>query len=164
MPQSLPDYLRKRATRSFRYLREQIQDVTPEQALAFGAANWPGQPYGIGQNGSIAGIVYHVAAWKQLTLPLFLPDGKAGGIADFDAGAAPDSSDWPGIVAWMERIGADWQAQLQQLPDAEFEAERDWEGATISLTDYVSEMLQHDIQHAAQIEYLRQRLLAQGVV
>ena len=161
MPELLTDYLRRRAARSFRYLREQTRDVTSKQALSYADANWPDQKWGIGQNGSIAGIVYHVAAWKHLTLPLFQPDGKAGGRKDFDAAAAPAPEDWPALVAWMEQTGSLWLERLNQLPDEEFDAKRQWEGITIPLAEYVSEMLEHDIQHAAQIEYLRQRLRAQ---
>ena len=161
MPEQLADYLRKRAARSLRYLREQAQGVTSEQALSYADANWPDQKWGIGQNGSIAGIVYHVTAWKQLTLPLFQPDGKAGGRRDFDVSAAPAPDDWPAIVVWLEQTGALWLERLNQLPDEDFDAKREWEGMTIPLAEYVSEMLEHDIQHAAQIEYLRQRLQAQ---
>ena len=164
MPETRAHYLCKRAHRSFRHLWKQTQGLTSEQAFAFSDKNWPDQTWGIGQNGSIAGIVYHVAAWKQLTLPLFLPDGAAGGRSDFDASLAPASTDWPAIVAWLEQIGASWLEHLNLLQEAEFEAMRVWEGKTISLAEYVSEMLEHDIQHAAQIEYLRQRLQAQRVV
>lgn len=164
MPELLADYLRRRAARSFRYLCEQVQDLTSEQALAYADTKWPDQKWGIGQNGSIAGIVYHVAAWKELTLPLFLSDGKAGSRSDFDVSAAPDGEDWPAIVAWLERTGALWLEHLNQLPEEAFDTKRAWEGMTITLAEYVSEMLEHDIQHAAQIEYLRQRLQAQRVV
>ena len=160
MPQSLPDFLKKRAARSLRYIIEQTRDLTPAQARRYADGDWPDQPWGIGQNGSIAGIVYHVAAWKQLTLPLFEMDGTAGGREDFDPSAAPDPDDWPGIVAWLEHIGAQWNERLEALPDAAFDEEREWAGVTISLTKYVAEMLEHDIQHASQIEYLRQRMRA----
>jgi hypothetical protein len=31
-----------------------------------------------------------------------------------------------------------------------------WEGSTVSLRDIVREIILHDVQHAAQIEYLRE--------
>lgn len=158
MLDTLPSFLRSRAARSLRYIIEQTRDLTTAQALRYAVPAWPDQPWGIGQNGSIAGIVYHVAAWKQLTLPLFDSEGVAGGRADFNPDNAPAPTDWPGVAAWLEQVGAQWNARLNSLPDAEFDAERTWAGVTISLTKYVAEMLEHDIQHAAQIEYLRQRM------
>ncbi len=159
MPDTLPSFLKTRATRSLRHLTKQTQGLTTAQALEYADPAWPDQPWGIGQNGSIAGIVYHVAAWKQLTLPLFESGGTSSGRADFNPDNAPALSDWPGIVAWLEQVGAQWNARLNVLSDAEFDSARDWAGVTISITEYVAEMLEHDIQHAAQIEYLKQRML-----
>lgn len=163
MLDTLPAHLRRRAARSFRYLTEQAQELTPRQAFFHRHSRWPDQTWGIGQDGSIAGIVYHVAAWKELTLPLFAPDGKARGRSEFVSATAPSPDDWPEIVDWLQRTGVLWLDHLNQLPDDEFESKREWEGMTISLAEYVSEMLEHDIQHAAQVEYLRQQLLAQGI-
>jgi hypothetical protein len=161
MPQTLPAFLRKRAEQSLAYLCREAGAVGQEDAFRGCCQNWPDQKWGIGQNGTVAGIVYHVAAWKQLTLPMFPPNGKALTRADFNAAAAPGANDWPGIVNWLTRIGADWNAALAALSDAEFDAEREWEdGVRITLTQFVTEMIQHDVQHAAQIEYLRQMYAA----
>ncbi len=40
----------------------------------------------------------------------------------------PRSEDWPAIVAWLEQIGALWLERLNQLPDEDFDAKREWEG------------------------------------
>ena len=81
--------------------------------------------------------------------------------ADFDPTTAPHPEDWAGICAWLQQIGAEWNATLQNLPDSAFEETRAFEGASFTLASFVVEMVEHDLQHMAQIEYLRQRLKAE---
>ncbi|HLK57365.1 MAG TPA: DinB family protein [Chthonomonadaceae bacterium] len=159
MAETLPTFLKRRAERSYRYLREQIEGLTAEEALTHYRADWPDHRWGIGQNGSIAGIVYHVATWKQLTLPVFAPGGRTLTREEFDVNAAPAPDDWAGITAWLEQIGDTWGRTLAALPDPAFDETRLWEGHSLPLSSFVVEMLEHDIQHAAQIEYLRQALV-----
>ncbi len=157
MPETLTEFVKRRAERSYRYLLRQIEGLTPEEALQDRRPAWPDQRWGIGQNGSIAGIIYHVAAWKQMTLPLFAPGGQALTREEFAATGAPALDDWPGLVAWLRQVGDAWNAELARLPDAAFDDLREWEGTTLPLIRLVVEMYEHDIQHAAQIEYLRER-------
>jgi hypothetical protein len=157
VPQTLPAFLVDRARRSLAYLLREAEAVTTEQALLGRRADWPDHPWGIGQDGSIAGIVYHVAAWKQLTLPILQPGGRSRGRADFDPSTAPRPDDWPALLAWLRSSGVEWAAALEALPDTEFHSTREWEdGAPITLAQFIAEMIDHDVQHAAQIEYLRQ--------
>jgi hypothetical protein len=159
--ETLPAFLKRRAERSLRYLLEQMEGLSQEEALRDRRANWPGQRWGIGQDGSIAGIVYHVAAWKQMTLPQLTPGGKALTQEEFASEMTPNREDWPGVVAWLRQIGAAWNAELARLPEPMFEEMRDWEGMTLTLGKIITEIIEHDIQHAAQIEYLRQRQAAE---
>ena len=161
MPQSAPEFLRGRAARSFRYLLREAEAVTAEESVRFARADWPAHRFGIGQNGSIAGIVYHVAAWKQVTLPLLAQNGPILPIEDFDTRSAPELRDWPGLLRWLKSVGETWNETVLALPDAAFDAPRSWGSETITLTEYIAEMVEHDTQHAAQIEYLRQRLHAE---
>jgi len=161
MPESLPAFLKTRAERSFRNLLKQLEGLTEEEALRGRLPNWPGHRWGIGQNGSIAGIVFHVAAWKQLTLPL-LSGGKARTQEEFDFASVPAPDDWPGLVAWLQQIGAEWNAALTRLPEAAFDTPTEWEGMTLTLARIITEMVEHDIQHAAQIEFLRWRWHAEA--
>src|SRR5262245_15663768 len=108
MTETLPAFFKRRAERSYRYLLEQIENLTPEEALRNRRQDWPDHKWGLGQNGSIAGIVYHVAAWKQMTLPVFAPGGRARTREEFDPATAPALEDWPGIVAWLKQVGGDW--------------------------------------------------------
>ncbi len=161
MPESLPTFLKKRAETSFHNFVKQIEDLSADQALRYAALNWPGHRWGIGQDGSIAGIVYHVAAWKEMTLPLLSPGEQAISQQAFDRSAAPDPSDWPGLAAWYRRIGAEWNARLSALSDEQLDMPLRWEGMTLTVAKLIAEMVEHDIQHASQIEYLRQRMLAE---
>ena len=163
MPDTLPEFLKQRAAHSLHYLQKQTQDVTSAQALRYRNAHWPDHRWGIGQDGSIAGIVYHVAAWKQMTIGLFAQDGIVIDRRLFDAASAPAPDDWPALLEWLNHIGMEWNTRLTDLPEPAFDETREWAGATITLAVYVTEMLEHDIQHAAQIEYLKQRMKAEEV-
>ena len=156
---TLATFLKTRAEHSYRYLLSEIDGLPATEALAGMKPNWPDQPYGIGQNGSIAGIVYHVAAWKQMTLPLFQPGGRPLSRDEFDTEAAPALDDWQGIQAWLKQVGTAWSAELAALPEEAFDSLVTWYDMTLTMAKFVTEMLEHDIQHAAQIEYLRQLAL-----
>lgn len=162
MPETLAAFLKQRAERSYRNFLKQTEGIATDEALQDRKPNWPEQPWGVGQDGSMAGIVYHAAAWKQLTLPLFARDGRAGTMAEFDATSAPARDDWEGIVGWYRSVGAEWNAALADLPEETFEETRDWEGMTLTLAKFVVEMMEHDVQHASQLEYLRQRHQAES--
>ncbi|HLJ55081.1 MAG TPA: DinB family protein [Chthonomonadaceae bacterium] len=153
MTESLPAYLKRRAARSLEYLLREAEAVSAEEARRGRRSDWPAQPWGIGQDGSIAGIVCHVAAWKQITLPLL--DGTHPPAAHDDLPHF-NSDDWPAVLAWLRSIGETWLSALEALPDTEFDSPRDWEGGQITVARLATELVQHDVQHAAQIEYLRQ--------
>ena len=160
MPESLPAFLKRRAERSLAYLLRQALSVSVEEAHWGRRANWPEQPWGIGQDGSIAGIGYHVAAWKQLSLPVFQAGGRMLLRTDFKPADAPDRDDWPAILLWLGSIGAEWNQSLHALPDDEFDAVREWEGAQLTISQIAFELIQHDVQHSAQIDYLIQQFAA----
>ena len=158
MPQSAPEFLRGRAVRSFRYLLREAEAVTAAESVRFARSDWPAHRFGIGQDGSIAGIVYHVAAWKQVTLPLLAKNGPILPIEEFDRSSAPALNDWSGLLNWLKSVGEAWNETALALPDSAFDELRNWGSETITLTEYIAEMVEHDTQHAAQIEYLRQLL------
>ena len=155
---ALATFLKNRAERSYHNLVAQIEGLSAEAALAGSRSDWPDHRWGIGQNGSIAGIVYHVAAWKQLGLPVFQPERRPLLRADFDSDTAPALDDWQGIQTWLNQVGMAWNTELAALPSEAFDILVRWEGteASIPLAKFIAEMYEHDIQHAAQIEYLRQ--------
>ena len=150
----------KRSTReAFEYLRKQSEKVTPEEAGLYSSANWPSHKFGIGQDGSISGIVYHVAAWKFMTLPLLSEGGTMREISDLEAVEKPLREDYTALVEWLAEIGNAWNTALDRLSEEAFLQTRKWGTETVTVAQYVEEMRMHDIQHAAQIEYLKQRIL-----
>ena len=160
-PETLVRYLAHRAIKSYIALLSEIDGIDSPTALRYSDPYWPDHRWGVGQNGSIAGIVYHVAAWKQMTLPLFEAGGRPHTREEFDATSAPDAADWPEIVDWLKRVGAAWNARMQALTEAEWNTCRDWEGHPMPITSFVSEMMEHDVQHASQIAYIKQRCEAE---
>jgi predicted O-methyltransferase YrrM len=166
MPLTPTSLLQKRAKKALRYLLREVHAITEEQAHLYASPHWESHKYGIGQNGSIAGIAYHVAAWKQLSLPLLKGEnvdytGDFTAI-DFNAQGAPAQDDWQGIVRWLETVGEEWNTALHALTEADLDSLRPWEGDPIPLWEFVAEFIDHDLQHASQIEYLHQRMTAEA--
>ena len=155
---SLAQHLKKFAQKAYDYLLKEAQNVSPADSRRFASENWPAHTYGIGQDGSIAGIVYHVAAWKTLTLPMFAEGGTLMSMAAFHELDTPDVDDYLEVLAWLRETGDAWNAALLALPSDKLFDTRQWGTQTVTLADYIDEMGQHDIQHAAQLEYLQQRL------
>lgn len=163
MPPSLPQFLKSRAERNFSYLLREVGATTAEEARRFASNDWVPHKWGIGQNGSIAGIVYHVAAWKSLSLSLFEPVPLLRVAEDFDPATAPAMDDWEGVVMWLREVGTQWNEALGALPESEFDRPCPWEESPIPIWEVAVEFIEHDVQHAAQIEYLRQRLLVENL-
>ncbi len=159
MAEKLVDFLKKRATRSFRDILREVEGLTPEQALHGRSKNWPSQKWGVGQDGSIAGIVYHVAAWKQMSLKILDPTISVVQSELFDLASAPSPDDWEGILRWLRSIGEEWNAAIQNLPPEEFDVRKVWEDESMLISDYIAHLYEHNLQHASQIEYLKQTLI-----
>ena len=158
MSESISDFLKHRGDKAYRSLLNEIEGVDAEQALAGKRSHWTSHRWGVGQNGSIAGIVYHVAAWKSMTLEMFDTELKTLETVAFDGASAPAPDDWEGIVAWLKTVGDQWNEALQNLTGAEFDTEKIWEGSSLTVAEFVTEIYEHDVQHASQIEYLRQAM------
>ena len=158
MSEKISDFLKLRGGKAYRSLLNEIEGVDAEQALAGRRSHWTSHRWGVGQNGSIAGIVYHVAAWKGITLGMFNPELKTLQTVAFDASSAPAPDNWEGIVVWLKTVGGQWTEALQNLPGAEFDREKIWEGSSLTVAEFIAEMYEHDVQHASQIEYLRQAM------
>ena len=156
MTVSFAAFLRGRADRSYRALLKEIDGVSQQDAERFSSSGWPDHRWGVGQNGSIAGIVYHVAAWKQMTLPVFSLAGSPLSRDQFDASAAPALSDWKALEVWITEVGDAWNRAMLAMPDLELESTRIWEGQTLPVWSFIVEMYEHDIQHASQIAYVKQ--------
>lgn len=156
MSDRLPQFLRHRSRRSYLHVLLSLNSLSNEEALHGSSTKWPDHAWGIGQNGSIAGIVYHLAAWKELTLGLLLPGGRFIARDEFDPGLYPLVGEWPALVEWYRDSGERWLNALNSLEEREFDADREWEGVVLSVSKLCAEMMEHDVYHLAQIEYLKQ--------
>ena len=160
MSEDFVGFIKKRADKSFRYLLREIEVVSAQDAFEGRRENWLNHKWGVGQNGSIAGIVYHVAAWKSMTRNALNSGVSEIENAPFDPSIAPSPDDWSSLRAWLSSVGEEWNSAVQSLPEMEFERALQWEGHIVSVCELVSEMYEHDIQHASQVEYIKQLQLA----
>ncbi len=153
--QMLSLFLKNRARIAFERLLKQLQDLTQAEAMAGRRENWPDHPFGVGQDGSIAGIVIHVAAWKMMTMPLFFKGGKSMLREELNLNQECDRNDWNSILSWLVRTGEEWQQNLEDQPEEVFSENRAWGDKTIPFSEFVIEIIEHDAQHASQIEYIK---------
>ena len=62
---TLREHLRWQLRGGYRSVKRAMQDLTEAQALEGARADWRRYRWGSGLDGSIAGIVWHVALWKR---------------------------------------------------------------------------------------------------
>lgn len=158
MSLSLREFLVHRAEHGLNYLLREVEPLSEAEAFRYRDPNWVPHKYGIGQDGSIAGIVFHVVAWKALTLSLFTAGSGWEDLPDFESITTPNGDDWQAILSWLREVGAEWNGALAKVTDEELGDLRPWVGNPIPVWQFVIEMIDHDVQHASQVEYLRQRM------
>lgn len=151
-------FLQKRSMKAADKLNAEIRDISQAEAFRFSCADWPDHKWGAGQNGSIAGIVIHLASWKQRLLPLAL---GSTAVTNYDVSVEKDlnQSDWQSIQKWFGKISSEWNQALINLSESEMDSIKYWEGGETLLSKIVINIIDHDIQHSSQIEYLKQRIL-----
>jgi hypothetical protein len=136
-------------------LLKALDGVAEVEASAFRLPNWPAHEYSAGEDGSISGIVYHLCAWKEA-----YAEGLETGAWGDEKGAVPEDASWSGQMQWLAE-------QHQRLRSALRRLEED-EATSILIDDrpytlrdvFLDSMAHHDIYHAAQVNYLRQRFKA----
>lgn len=152
---SLHAYLHDRLGHAHRELARSLEGVTEAEARWGADPNWRREQFGVGLDGSIAGIVWHVAAWKHV-----IADGlEGGGFPDAEA-VLPHDYGWPGMLEWL-RSGHARMARLLE----ENAAREGWldttvtlEGGQLSILDLFGIVIEHDHYHAGQVNLLRQQL------
>lgn len=147
----LQEHLTRRLAAAYRQLGRALEGLTAEQAAEGASPGWKRYRYGEGLNGSIAGIVCHVAVWKYVAA------------AGLTSGQFPHPShlvsppQWRDLLRWLdeghELLTAAWNA----VPPADLERRVLWEGHEMTVADVVSHMVEHDQYHAGQINLLRQQ-------
>ena len=148
---SLRDYLRQQLRSSYRDLAKAIGGLSEAQAREGARAGWRRYRWGVGLDGSIAGIVWHAAAWKQIFV-----QGLETGIFPAEGDVVPPAADWAGLQVWLADGQARLEAAFDRLSDDDLAAAREWEGETAPVLQLLTYLIEHDIYHAGQVELLRQ--------
>jgi uncharacterized damage-inducible protein DinB len=150
-PFALRDYLDWQLRSAYRNMENAIEGLSESRARDGARADWKRYRWGSGLNGSIAGIVWHVALWKQN-----FAAGLETGVFPAEESLTPPRTDWEGLQQWLVDGQIRLQAAFERLSDAELAEPREWEGMTKPLARFLSFIIEHDIYHAGQIELLRQ--------
>jgi uncharacterized damage-inducible protein DinB len=147
---SAPTYLIRATETRSRELLDAVEALSEEQAAYGRQPDWPTHEYHVGQDGSIAGIVHHLAAWKAVYVELL----RGSNLEPADL--SPPAPGFQGLVAWLRRVTADWLQECTALSDEQLEQPITVPGVSSGLTPckMMSEMLEHDIEHLGQINYL----------
>lgn len=143
----------ERCEEAYQLLQESIAGVSDDEAAAFRSSNWPAHDGALGEDGSIASLVWHCAGWKELWAIYF----QTGENAD-RAGLGPAVDSWSGRRQWLADSHERLMEHLRRYGRSDVV---DVHGKTLNLNDYDITNGEHDTYHAAQIWYLRQRWQSQ---
>src|SRR5262249_49088523 len=129
-----------------------LETVTEAQAGRDRRADWPSHKNHVAQDGSIAGIVYHLAAWKRA-----FTEYLRGNVVDYRT-VGPPNPTWEELKVWLAQTGQEWPAAATARPEAELETplslpglENGWWYTPLNM---MQEMLDHETEHLGQIHYL----------
>src|SRR5690242_18225643 len=100
MPEKLKEHLMHASEVRYNEVLRLIETITEEESLMDRLPNWPWHEYHVAQDGSIAGIVHHLAAWKHVYVELL--HGRNLEVHDVH----PESQGFAGLVDWYRRTGA----------------------------------------------------------
>ncbi|HEY3269166.1 MAG TPA: DinB family protein [Armatimonadota bacterium] len=148
----MSDVLSDRCDSAYRALLESIDGVGDEEAAAFREENWPDHEGRVGEDGSIAGLVWHCAAWKAMWVTYF-----DTGVYPEKTALHPAEDTWPGRQAWLTEMHA---RLMEHVRRHDGEDTSDVYGKPCRMADYDITNGEHDAYHAAQIWYIRQRYAA----
>jgi uncharacterized damage-inducible protein DinB len=132
-----------------------LKGVGDEESGAFRMDSWPRHEDWSGEDGSISGIVFHVAAWKHA-----YAEGLETGEWGDEKTVQPEDDSWAGRLAWLNEENDRLLSALRHLEEDE--------ATSVLINDrphtlpdiFLNSMAHHDVYHAAQVNYLRQRYAA----
>jgi uncharacterized damage-inducible protein DinB len=153
--ETIKKWLLRLSEARFREMLETLEGVTEEAAYADRRPDWPGHNNHVAQDGSIAGIAHHVAAWKQAFLEYL-----RGRYVDYRT-VGPANPTFAELLAWLRQAGQEWLAEAAAVPESELEKPLDLPGLPGHAPWYtplnmIQEMLDHETEHLGQINYLRE--------
>src|SRR5690242_7938298 len=140
--QTLANHLRHRLRGAYHALERALEGVDDDRAIAGADPAWRRYRWGIGLDGSIAGIIWHVAVWKHVVAA-----GLETGAFPRENDAAPPASGWPELRRWL---AAGHERLLAQAPADDDSLARPiaFEGEEMPLADLFAHMFEHDQYHA----------------
>jgi uncharacterized damage-inducible protein DinB len=150
-PLSLRAHLERQMRVAFRHLRRAIEGLSEAQAREGARDDWRRYRWGVGLDGSIAGIVWHVAAWKQI-----FAQGLETGVFPAEEEVAPPGTNWSTLREWLTEGQARIERAFEPLSETALAETREWEGEMAPVTQFLIYVIDHDIYHTGQIELLRQ--------
>jgi uncharacterized damage-inducible protein DinB len=150
---SLYDYLKGRMAHAYRQLSRSLEGLSEEDARRGADPEWRRYRFGFGLDGSIAGIAWHVAAWKHVAA-----DGLEGGTFPDVEAVLPHGFGWPGVLEWVESGQARLVRVVEERPPEELERLVTLEGQTMPVYELLAHMIEHDHYHTGQIYMLRQQM------
>ena len=145
------EHLEYQLRHAYRAIRQAVEGLNEAQAYEGARPDWRRYRWGVGLDGSIAGIVWHAAAWKQI-----FAAGLETGTFAAESEAAPADREWATLRDWLADGQAHLQTLFQGLSDATLAEVREWEGIHAPVARLLSFVIEHDVYHAGQIELLRQ--------
>ncbi len=149
---NIKSYLQRALARGYREFAHSLDQLSAEEARAGSRPDWRRFRFGTGLDGSIAGILIHVTAWKHV-----VADGLATGtFPDPEAVLLPDP-DWPALLEWLARGHARLLRELEQQSEADLERVYNLEGETLSAVSLFTIAIEHDHYHAGQVNLIRQQ-------
>jgi uncharacterized damage-inducible protein DinB len=151
MELSLKEHLEWQLRSAYRNMARAIEGLTEEQTRAGARPDWRRYQWGSGLDGSIAGIVWHAALWKQN-----FAEGLGTGVFPSEESITPPSTDWDGLRRWLADGQTRLEAAVTRLTEAELGEAWEWEGMVKPLVRFLTYIIEHDSYHAGQIELLRQ--------
>jgi uncharacterized damage-inducible protein DinB len=138
---------------AYRRFQESLHGLTEAEAEARAREDWRQYRFSTGLDGSIRGIVRHVATWKHAAAA-----GLASGTFPAAEGVLPDSLSWAALLEALNEGHARLAAELACHRDEELDRSVTWEGHPMPVHVLLAHMIEHDQYHAGQINLLRQQL------
>ena len=147
---SLHAFLLEKSRDRFAATLRVVENLPEEDALRDSRPDWPRHDYWVGQDGSIAGIVHHLAAWRDAYCELL----RGRNVEPTDL--HPPAAGWPGLKQWLAESADDWLSLVESIPESESEVPLNVPGVSLGLTPLkmMWEMLEHEIEHSGQITYI----------
>jgi uncharacterized damage-inducible protein DinB len=137
---------------AYRRLQESLAGLSAPEAATGEREDWRRYRFGVGLNGSIAGIVHHVATWK-----LAAAEGLRSGSFPNAESVLPPGITWEALLAALAEGQQRLTDALEHLSEEDLTASVNWEGHPMPVHTLVAHLIEHDQYHTGQINLLRQQ-------